>query len=343
MKLNELVQKLGSVVVSSNVEANNPEILGAAAIDKATPGMLSYAESPRFAAQIDLTQASALILPANEAMQAQANERGIPWIATSYPRLAFAQTISLFYQPFKPEPTIHPSAVIDPTAQIGKDVAIGAHVVIQANVKIGNEVCIHPNVVIYPNVTISDRTVLHANCTIHERAQIGADCIIHAGAVIGSEGFGFVPTKEGWYKMQQSGYTVLEDFVEVGCNSAVDRPAVGETRVGRNTKLDNMVQVGHGVQIGQGCAIAAQVGIAGGVQIGNRVTLAGQVGIGNEAKIGDGAIASAKAGVHSDVAAGQIVSGYPAVDHKIYLKSSAVYSRLWDMYQAIKQMKRSNQ
>ena len=139
---------------------------------------------------------------------------------------------------------------------VGQYVHLGANVVIQAEVKIGDRVTIHPNVVIYPGVTIGEGTVLHANCTIQERTQIGANCVIHSGATIGAEGFGFVPTKTGWYKMQQSGYTVLEDGVEVGCNSTVDRPAVGETRIGRNTKLDNLVQIGHGCQIGQNCAFA---------------------------------------------------------------------------------------
>lgn len=339
MKFSDLIEKMGDLVIGSSL-ASDPEITGVAAIDQASSGVLSYAESAKFAAQLEQTQASALIVPADETLQAKASERGIPWIATPNPRLAFARAIALFYQPFKPSPAIHPTAVIDPSAQIGKDVAIGAHVVIQANAKIGDRVIIHPNVVIYPDTKIGDRTVLHANCTIHERAQIGADCVIHAGAVIGSEGFGFVPTRDGWYKMEQSGYTVLEDGVEIGCNSAVDRPSVGETRIGRNTKIDNFVQVGHGVQIGQGCAIAAHVGLAGGVKIGNRVILAGQVGVANEAKMGDGSIASAKAGVHHDVAPGQIVSGYPAVDHKVYLKASAMYSRLFEMYQSLKQIKK---
>jgi UDP-3-O-[3-hydroxymyristoyl] glucosamine N-acyltransferase len=230
--------------------------------------------------------------------------------------------------------------VIDPSVQLGQEVAIGAHVVIQAGASIGDRVCIHPNVVVYPESQIGDRTVLHANSVIHERTQIGADCVIHAGAVIGSEGFGFVPTREGWYKMEQSGYVVLEDGVEVGCNSTVDRPAVGETRIGRSTKLDNLVHIGHGCQIGQGCAIAAQVGLAGGVEVGDRAILAGQVGAANNAKIGAGAIATSKTGVHGTVEAGQVVSGYPAVDHKIYLKSSAIYSRLPEMYQTLKRLQR---
>jgi UDP-3-O-[3-hydroxymyristoyl] glucosamine N-acyltransferase len=340
MLFSQLVSRLGALVVSHSDLATDIEIVGVAAIDDAKPGTISYAEGDKFAAKVEQTTASALILPQNAALQAKATERGIVWIATTQPRLLFAQTIALFYQPFQPAPGIHPTAVIDPTVKLGENVAIGAHVVIQAHAMIGNHVCIHPNVVIYPEVKIGDRTVLHANCSIQERAQIGADCVIHSGAVIGAEGFGFVPTREGWLKMQQSGYTVLEDGVEVGCNSGIDRPAVGETRIGRNTKIDSLVQIGHGCQIGEACALAAQVGLAGGTTVGKRVILAGQVGVGNQVTIGDGATASAKAGVHKDVLPGQIVSGYPAVEHRVYLKASAMYHRLYDMYQAIKQIQK---
>lgn len=348
MKFSDLVEKLGDVVIASQ-GSGDLDLIGAAAIDakrnceatdEANSNTLTYAESDKFTAQLKETQASAVILPPNEAMQAVASDHGLAWIATANPRLVFAQAIALFYQPFKPSPLIHPTAVIDSSAQIGQNVAISAHVVIQAGVKIGDYVCIHPNVVVYPDVRIGDRTVLHANCTIHERAQIGSDCVVHSGAVIGSEGFGFVPTREGWYKMEQSGYTVLEDGVEIGCNTTIDRPAVGETRIGAHTKIDNLVQIGHGCKVGQACAFASQVGLAGGVSVGNRVILAGQVGVANDVKINDGAIASAKTGIHKDVAPGQVVSGYPAVDHKIYLKSSAVYSRLSEMYQAIKQLQK---
>ena len=289
---------------------------------------------------VSQTAASALILPLDQALQTQATERGIAWMAASEPRLLFAKAIALFYQPFKPSPGIHPTAVIADSAEIGLEVSIGPHVVIQEQVKIGEHVTIHANVVIYPNVQIGDRTLLHANCTVHERTQIGADCVIHSGAVIGSEGFGFVPTSQGWVKMEQSGYTVLEDGVEVGCNSTIDRPAVGETRIGCNTKLDNLVQIAHGCQIGQNCAMAAQVGLAGGVKVGNGVLLAGQVGVANNARIGDGAIATAQSGVISDVGPGQVVSSSPAVPNKIYLKASAIYKRLPGMYQTLKRLQK---
>ncbi|MEP6487635.1 UDP-3-O-(3-hydroxymyristoyl)glucosamine N-acyltransferase [Microcoleus vaginatus GB2-A3] len=342
MKFSEIVQKLNlatSRTLTASVAAD-PEITGATPVDEAAPGTISYIEGAKFAAHTATTNASALILPLDESLQAQCDDRNIAWIAAPDPRLLFAETIAIFYQPFRPASEIHPSAVVDPSAEISENVYIGPHAVIQAKVKIGSNVCIHPNVVIYPDAEIGAGTVLHANCVIHERTRIGANCVIHSGAAIGSEGFGFVPTATGWVKMEQSGCTVLEEGVEVGCNSTIDRPAVGETRIGQNTKIDNLVHVGHGCQVGKNCAFAAQVGMAGGVKIGNNVILAGQVGIANQAKIGDGAIATAKAGIHSDVAAGAIVTGIPAIPHKLFLKATAVYNRLPEMYQSLRQIQR---
>ncbi len=341
MKFSVLVEKLGDLVVSSSSEVDsdshsNPEISGVASIDSAIIGTISYVEGAKYASMVSNTTASALILPVDKTVQKEADNRGIVWIAGKEPRLIFAKTIDLFYQPYQPQHQIHPTAVIDSSATLGADIYIGAHAVIEKNVKIGAGVYIYPNAVIYPDVEIGDRTILHANSTIHERSKIGSDCVIHSGAVIGSEGFGFVPTAQGWYKMQQSGCVVLEDGVEVGSNSTIDRPAVGETRIKCHTKIDNLVQIGHGCQVGEGCALAAQGGLAGGVTIGNRVILAGQVGVANQAKIGDGAIVSAKSGVHSDIEPKSIYSGYPAVPHSLYLKASAIYKKLPEMYQILK-------
>ncbi|MEH2453391.1 UDP-3-O-(3-hydroxymyristoyl)glucosamine N-acyltransferase [Nostoc sp.] len=343
MKFSEILHQFGDAANAHSLTSNpdqDPEITGVAAIDQASNGTLSYVEGAKFGSFISKTNASALILPQDEKLQTLAQESGIVWLATPDPRLFFAKVIALFYQPYRPVPEIHPTSVIHSTAKVGSDVYIGPHAVIQQGVEIGNGAIIHPNVVIYPDVKIGDRTTLHANCTIHERTHIGADCVIHSGAVIGAEGFGFVPTRTGWFKMEQSGYTVLEDGVEVGCNSGIDRPAVGETRVGRNTIIDSLVQIGHGCKIGSGCAIAGQVGMAGGVQLGNRVILAGQTGIVNQVKMGDGAMTSAQTGIHNDVAPGEIVCGTPALPYKLYLKVSAVYGRLPDMYQSLKQLQR---
>ncbi len=344
MKFSEVIEKLGdAIIIDSSLTSYphyNPILKGVAPIDKATADQFSYIEGGKFAKMVNTTSAKALILPLDEDLQAEAISRGIAWVATSQPRLLFAEAINLFYQPFRPSPGIHPRAVIDPGAEIGEDVHIGANVVIEAGVKIGDGVCIFPNVVIYPDVVIRDRAILHSNCTIHERSEIGSDCIIHSGAVIGDEGFGFVPIVEGWYKMQQSGFVVLEAGVDIGCNTTIDRPAVGETRIKRNTKIDNLVQIGHGSIIGENCAIASQAGMAGGVTVGNRVILAGQVGIANEAKIGDGAIATAKAGIHSNIAPGEIVSGIPAMPHKIFLKVTAAYNRLPEIYKNLRQIQK---
>ncbi len=345
MKFSEIISKLGTLAEINSLSLNqnlNPEIEGMAAIDLANSHNLSYIEGISFANRLTTTNAGALILPRDEELQLRASEKGIAWIAALNPRLVFAQAIALFYQPFHPSAGIHPTAIIDPSAHIGENVYIGAGVVIEQDVTIGDRVCIHPNVVIYPGVTIDNDTILHANCTIHEGSQIGANCVIHSGAVIGAEGFGFVPTTEGWLKMEQSGYTVLEDGVEIGCNSAVDRPAVGETRIKRNTKIDNLVQIGHGCQIGQNCALAGQAGLAGGVIVGDRVMLGGQVGVANRAKIGDGAIAAAQTGITSSVAPGTIVAGTPAMPNKLYLKVSALVKKLPEISKIIKEFKSKN-
>ncbi|GAB4238474.1 MAG: UDP-3-O-(3-hydroxymyristoyl)glucosamine N-acyltransferase [Stanieria sp.] len=342
MEFKEIIAQLGEIAAlnSFNSDQNlNPEISSLAAIDVATTGNLSYIEGAKFASMVEKTEASALILPNDETLQAKATQRGIAWIATKEPRLAFAKAIALFYQPYQPNPGIHPTAMIDPSAVIGKNVSIGAYAVVQKGVKISDRAMIHPHVVLYPEVEIGENTTLHANCTIQERTKIGSNCVIHSGAVIGGEGFGFVPTPEGWFKMEQSGYVVLEDGVEIGCNSTVDRPAVGETRIGRNTKLDNMVHIGHGCKIGSNCVMAGQVALAGGVTVGDRVMLGGQVGITNHVHIGDGVIATAQSGITNSVPPGEMVSGSPHVSNRLYRKASAIYRKLPEIYETFKQVK----
>ena len=342
MRFSEIVGQL-EIAETSSLESQpelDPEIVGVTAVQDSQPDTISYVEGKKFAPYIEQTSNAALILPVDKSLQAQATERGIAWASTPEPRLGFARAISLFYQPFHLSPGIHPSAIIDPTATIGKNVAIGAYVVIHAGATIEDNVCIHPQVVLYPDTRIGNSTTLHASCVIHERAQIGAHCVIHAGAVIGSEGFGFVPTAQGWEKMHQSGIVVLEDHVEIGCNTAIDRPAVGETRIGRNSKLDNLVHVAHNCQLADNCILAAQVGLAGGVELESLVVLGGQVGVANNAKIGKGAQAGSKAGLHSSVSAGSIMMGIPASPYRTYLKSSAIYNRLPEMHRTLKQLQK---
>jgi UDP-3-O-[3-hydroxymyristoyl] glucosamine N-acyltransferase len=335
MNFQVLVSRLKLSTEQTSLHQNtslNPVITGVSAIDQAQAGAIAFVEGSAFGHWVSQTQASALILPQNVALQKVADERAIAWISTAQPRLLFAQALELFYRPWRPEPIIHSTAVIDPSVQVGKNVAIGANVVVQAGATLGNDVCLHPNVVIYPEVQIGDRTVLYANCVIHERAVLGKNCVVHSGAVIGAEGFGFVPTATGWYKMPQSGRTVLEDEVEVGCNAAIDRPAVGETRIRQGTKIDNLVQIGHGCQVGQNCVLVSQVGLAGAVQLGDRVILAGQSGVSEKLKLGDRVIVTAKSAVFKDVAEGETVSGIPAMPNKLWLRTSLLIRRLPELF-----------
>ena len=342
MKFQEIIAHLEEWSKDNSFAQNqeiNPLLKGVAAIQEADGNQLSYIEGSKFASLLATTKAAALILPQDPVLQKQADEREIAWIATSQPRLLFAKAIALFYQPHRPKPGIHPTAIIDPTATIGSEVHIGAYAVIQENVTIGDRVTIHPQVTIYPQVKIGADTILYSKSTIQERSQIGSNCVIHAGAVIGSEGFGFVPTATGWHKMEQSGYTVLEDGVEIGCNSCVDRPAVGETRIKQKTVLDNLVQVGHGCTIGSNCAIAAQVGLAGGVTVEDGVLLGGQVGVANQIKIGKGTIVTAQSGVTHNIKPGLMITGTPAYPSRDFRKSYAIFKRLPEIYSEFKKLR----
>lgn len=343
MQFQEIIDRLGSVAAKNSLQSNsscNPEITGVAAIKEAKRDRLSYIEGAKFASMMSQTAAAALILPEDTALQKQATARGIAWIATSQPRLLFARAIAIFYQPDRPDPGIHPTAIIDPSARIGQDVYIGAYVVINRNVVIGDRTALHPQVTVYPDASIGSDTIIYSNCTIQERSQIGSNCVIHSGAVIGAEGFGFVPTATGWEKMEQSGCTVLENGVEIGCNTCIDRPAVGETRIKANTKLDNLVQIGHGCTVGSNCALAAQVGLAGGVIIEDGVLLGGQVGVANQITIGKRAIATAQSGITHDIKPGLMVTGTPAYPSQNFRKSYAIFKRLPEIYADFKKLKK---
>jgi UDP-3-O-[3-hydroxymyristoyl] glucosamine N-acyltransferase len=261
-------------------------------------------------------------------------------VALADPRLAFAESLDALYPRAPKPPGIHPSAVVDPAAQLGNGVHIGAQVVISANVTIGDGCTLHPGVVLYDDVQLEAGCEIHAGAVLHPGSRLGRGCVVHSNAVIASEGFGFVPTATGWRKMPQTGLVVLEDGVEVGCGSTIDRPSVGETRIGAGTKIDNLVHIGHGVTTGKGCALAAQVGIAGGARLGNGVILAGQVGLANKAVMGDRSIASSKSGIHGEVAAGEVVSGYPAIPNRLWLRCSAAFNKLPELAKALRQLEK---
>ena len=320
--------------------ADDPPLDGAAALDKAQPGQLSFLERNNpMAAALARCGASAVLLPAGEeSLQHLARQQGMAWAASADPRLSFAEALDCLYPRQRPAPGRHPQAVVASDARVADSAALAAGVVVGARCHVGEQVVLHPGVVLYDDVWIGQGCELHGNVVVHARSRLGRNCMVQANAVIGGEGFGFVPTGRGWRKMPQTGRVVLEDGVEVGCCSTVDRPAVGETRLGAGTKIDNLVQIGHGVVTGPGCAFAAQVGVAGGAVVGRGVVLAGQVGVGNRVRIGDGVVASSKAGVHADVAPGEVVSGFPVIPNRLWLRASALFARLPELSRNLKRL-----
>ncbi|MGQ9866207.1 MAG: UDP-3-O-(3-hydroxymyristoyl)glucosamine N-acyltransferase [Pseudanabaenaceae cyanobacterium] len=321
------------------IEGADPDLQGVAPLDRATGQDLSFLENPRFYRELTTTQAGALLIGPEPQAIARLRERQIPFAVVPQPRLVFAQAIALFHPPQRPQPGIHPTAVIGEEVHLGTNVHLGPRVVVGDRVWLGDGVVLAAGVVVGDDVRIGARTVLQANSVVHARTVLGEDCFIHSGVVLGGEGFGFVPTADGtWYKMPQVGRVVLGDRVEVGSNSTIDRGALTDTVIGAGTKIDNLVQIGHGCRIGENCLLAGQVGLAGGVELANNVTLGGQVGVNNHIKVGTGVIAAAKTGIASDVAAHSQVMGYPAIPLATFRRASAIFRRLPEIYKLIKHL-----
>jgi len=257
-----------------------------------------------------------------------AENHGRNVIETPNPYLAFAKLLTLFHFRQSDPLGVMDGASIGNNVSMGSDVTVYAGATVMDGVKLGDRVLIFPGTVIYPGANIGDDVTIHANVTIRERCSIGNRVIIHCGTVIGSDGFGYAPDNEKWYKIPQVGIVIVEDDVEIGANCAIDRAALEVTRIGRGSKIDNLVQIAHNCQIGENCMIVSQVGISGSTRIGNNVTLAGQVGVVGHLTIGDKSIVGAKSGVAGSLPPGSQVSGVPAFDHRDWLKCSAITPRL---------------
>ncbi len=345
MLFSKLVEALkdGESCVDNYFISNDPEIISAASLEKASSKEISFVESGSYLLEeFQFTKASAVILPSKNNLIEKLPSKEISWITVESPRIAFAEILELFQSKSNNKLGIHKTAVIERNVQIGKNISIGANVYIGEDSKIGDNTTIKPGVFIDHNVEIGKNNQLQANCVIHAETKTGDHCVINSNAVLGSEGFGFIPTKTGWRKMPQTGKVILEDHVEIGSCSTIDRPAVGDTLIKTGTKIDNLIQIGHGVQVGKHCAFAAQVGIAGGAKVGDNVILAGQVGVGNRVKIGDNVIASSKCGIHTDIDPGEVVSGFPAIPNKLWLRCSASFKKLPEIAKAIRKLNHSD-
>lgn len=330
MKLKEIASRLGARLEPDDAEV---EITGVASIESAGPGEITFIAEPKYAAAAKATGAAAIIVDE----KFTALDSGRPILRTTNPKYAYARAVELFYHAPRYEAGIHPTAVIDPSAGIGAGASIGACVVIDAGVEIGENCTLRPHVVIYPNVKIGRNFFAHSHVSIREGCEIGDNVLLHNGVVIGSDGFGFATDDQGnWYKIPQIGKVVLEDNVEIQANCCIDRASLGETRIGRNTKLDNLIQIGHNCLTGENSMLCAQVGLAGSTVIGKNVILAGQVGVAGHCKIGDGAIVTAQSGTLGDIAPGAMVSGTPAFAYKQWLRSVAVFPRLPELARLIR-------
>lgn len=328
--LQELADYLGGTVRGDATLTVN----GLAPLETAGPDKVTFLANPKYAAKVAETRAGAVLMaPGGEAY-------GRNVIELDNPYLGFAKLLTLFYTAAHPPLGVMPEAVIGTNVTLGEGISIYPGAVVGNNVTIGDRVVIHPGAVIYDGATVGDDSVIHANAVVRERCRLGKRCKLQPGAVIGSDGFGYAPDGPSYYPIPQIGIVVLEDDVEIGANSTVDRAALEVTLIKRGTKLDNLVQVAHNCQIGEDCMIVSQVGIAGSSKIGNHVTLAGQVGVVGHVSIGDNVIVGAQAGVPSALAPNAYYSGSPAMPHKDWLRVMGVLPRLPDMRKKVSELEK---
>ena len=328
VRLSNIAAHLGARLENGSPDT---EITGVAGIETAGPGELTFVANPKYAAEAKTSKAAAIIVA--EDFPALP----IAMLRSKNPYLDFARALELFYQPPQYAPGIHPTAVVHSSAKIGTGAHLGPYVVIGEDVEIGDRAVLLAHVVIYRGARIGTDFLAHSHAIVREFCRIGNNVVLQNGVVVGGDGFGFAKDDRGrWQKIVQSGPTVLEDDVEIQANACIDRASVGETRIARGTKIDNLVQVGHGSSVGEDTLLCAQVGLAGSTEVGKKVILAGQVGVAGHCTIGDGAIATAQSGIPNDVPAGAVVSGYPAIDNKLWLRCVAVFNRLPDIAKVLR-------
>jgi UDP-3-O-[3-hydroxymyristoyl] glucosamine N-acyltransferase len=335
MRLFEIAQILGASLHDATPET---EVTGVAGIEDAGPQQITFISNPKYAAQAKSTRAAAILVTPDFPAE------GRPLLRHANPYLAFARALELFYQSPKYEPGIHPTAIIDPSARIGSGAHISPYVVIGDGVVIGDDAVLLAHVVIYRGARIGHRFFAHSHAQVREFCEVGDDVILQNGVVIGADGFGFARDgAKGWHKIVQSGITRLADRVEVQANSCVDRATIGATVIGADTKIDNLVQVGHGCSFGEHTLLCSQVGVGGSSHVGSNVILAGQVGVVGHLTIGDGAVVTAQSGIPGDVAAGATMSGSPAFENRQWLRAIAVFNKLPELAKVIRRLNRGSE
>jgi len=329
MKLQAIANRLGCQLAGDG----SIEIHRITSLEEAGPGDLTFLSNPKYQARLRSTRASAIIISDT------APPLEIATLRTADPYLTFARSIDLFYSAPEPDPGIHSTAVLAKSVRLGRNPRIGPFCFVDEGVALGDNAVLHSHVSIYRGVRIGSDFVAHAHVSVREHSEIGDRVRLQNGVVIGADGFGFAKKGDGSYqKITQSGRVILEDDVEVQANATVDRAAIGETRIRRGAKIDNLVQVGHGSWVGENSLLCAQVGLAGSTKIGKNVILTGQVGVAGHCSIGDNVVATAQTGIPSDVEPGRMVSGYPAMDNKRWLKCSVLFSKLPEINKSVQKL-----
>ncbi|WP_298432798.1 UDP-3-O-(3-hydroxymyristoyl)glucosamine N-acyltransferase [Geobacter sp.] len=323
--LKELAEYLGGTVAGDVGKT----VTGVASLDDAGSEQITFLANPKYAAKVATTRAGAVVLPPG------AERHGRNAIVVANPYLAFAKLLTLFHVASRPSRGILDGARVGQGVKVGENVTVYPGATLGDGVTLGDRVTIHPGAVVYEGVTIGDDVTIHANAVVYQGCRIGNRVTIHGGTVIGSDGFGYAPDGDGYYKIPQLGIVVIEEDVEIGANTVIDRAALTATVIGRGTKIDNLVQVAHNCVIGQNCTIVSQVGISGSTRLGNHVTLAGQVGVAGHLTIGDNVMVGAKSGIPGNVPSGSLVSGIPAFGHREWLRSMAVVPKLPDLKKTV--------
>ncbi len=336
MKLSEVAQKLGCRLEGPS----DVEIIGVAGIEQAELGQLTFLANRRYFPLLKTTHASAVLVEEGISLTRDPSLPPLAALRSPNPYLAFAHAIELFYQPPRYAPGIHPTAIIAKSARVGENAHVGPYCFVDEDAQIGRNAVLHSSVTIYRGAQIGDDFFAHAHAVVREFCSIGNRVILQNGVIIGGDGFGFAKQKDGtWYKMQQSGPAILEDDVEVQANSCVDRATIGETRVARGAKLDDLVLVGHASRVGPDTMLCGQVGLAGSTKIGSNCIFAGQVGTAGHLTVGDGTVITAQSGIPNDVPAHSLYSGYPAVANREWLKAMAALNRLPELQKRLRELK----
>jgi UDP-3-O-[3-hydroxymyristoyl] glucosamine N-acyltransferase len=319
MKLKQLASRLGRDFRGDG----EVEIFMPAPIEAAGPGTIIFVASEKYAPLLETTSAACVIIPEQFAARAKC-----PVLISPNPYFDFSRVLEIFFPRPKPAPGIDPNAQVAADAAIGENASLGAFAVIGAGVRIGKNAIIHPHAVIYPNATMGDDFVCHSHVSIREGVSIGNRVTLFSGAVIGADGFGFGEHEDGLFKIPQVGTVVIEDEVEIGSNSTIDRATIGATILHRGVKLDDQVHIGHNCEIGEYSRFAALVGIAGSVKIGKWCQFGGNSGCADHVTIGDRVLVAAKSGIHTDVASDSVVGGVPAVDIRQWRRYAMALPRL---------------